>query len=100
MPLIGYAEAWSAPTEGEIVATPVFLGGRTAAEVDGDEGLAQGGDRHDAARRRGSRARTAPQPARRHAGADRPAAVGDAAPNQADTRRDRAERCARRAPPS
>jgi hypothetical protein len=33
MPLIGYAEAWSAPTRGEIVATPVFLGSRTAADV-------------------------------------------------------------------
>ena len=33
MPLIGYAEAWSAPTRGEIVATPVFLGSRSAAEV-------------------------------------------------------------------
>lgn len=33
MPLVGYAEAWSAPTRGEIVATPVFLGSRTAADV-------------------------------------------------------------------
>ena len=33
MPLIGYAEAWSPSTKGEIVATPVFLGGRPAAEV-------------------------------------------------------------------
>jgi carboxypeptidase Q len=33
MPLIGYAEAWSAPMKSEIVATPVFLGGRTAADV-------------------------------------------------------------------
>lgn len=33
MPLIGYAEAWSAPTQGEIVATPIFLGGSTAADV-------------------------------------------------------------------
>ena len=33
MPLIGYAEAWSAPTRGEIVAAPVFLGSRTAADV-------------------------------------------------------------------
>jgi hypothetical protein len=33
MPLIGYAEAWSAPTKGEIVAAPVALAGRTAAEV-------------------------------------------------------------------
>jgi carboxypeptidase Q len=33
MPLIGYAEAWSAPTKGEIVAAPIFLGGRAAADV-------------------------------------------------------------------
>jgi hypothetical protein len=33
MPLIGYAEAWSASTKGEIVATPVITGGRTPAEV-------------------------------------------------------------------
>jgi hypothetical protein len=34
MPLVGYAEAWSAPTRGEIVAAPVFVGGRTAADVE------------------------------------------------------------------
>jgi carboxypeptidase Q len=33
MPLIGYAEAWSAPTAGEIVAAPIAVAGRTAAEV-------------------------------------------------------------------
>ena len=33
MPLIGYAEAWSASTKGDVVATPIFLGGRPAAEV-------------------------------------------------------------------
>ena len=33
MPLIGYAEAWSPSTKGEIVATPIFLGGRPAADV-------------------------------------------------------------------
>jgi carboxypeptidase Q len=33
MPLIGYAEAWSASTKGDIVATPVMTGGRTAADV-------------------------------------------------------------------
>ena len=33
MPLIGYAEAWSLPTKGEIVATPVITGGRTVADV-------------------------------------------------------------------
>jgi hypothetical protein len=31
MPLIGYAEAWSTPTKGEIVATPVMTGGRSPA---------------------------------------------------------------------
>jgi hypothetical protein len=33
MPLIGYAEAWSPSTKGEIVATPVIIGGRSAADV-------------------------------------------------------------------
>lgn len=33
MPLIGYAEAWSAPTKGELVANPVSVAGRTAADV-------------------------------------------------------------------
>jgi carboxypeptidase Q len=33
MPLIGYAEAWSAPTKGEIVGVPIFLGSRTTADV-------------------------------------------------------------------
>ena len=33
MPLIGYAEAWSAATRGEIVAAPIFLGARTAADI-------------------------------------------------------------------
>jgi carboxypeptidase Q len=44
MPLIGYAEAWSAPMKSEIVATPVFLGGRAAAEVTAmkDRGLLKG----------------------------------------------------------
>ena len=33
MPLIGYAEGWSASTKGEIAGTPVFIGGKPAAEV-------------------------------------------------------------------
>jgi hypothetical protein len=33
MPLLGYAEAWSAPTSGEIVGQPVFVAGRSPAEV-------------------------------------------------------------------
>ena len=32
LPLIGYADGWSASTSGEIVAAPVFVGGRTAPE--------------------------------------------------------------------
>jgi hypothetical protein len=33
MPLIGYAEAWSASTAGDVVGTPVVTGGRGAADV-------------------------------------------------------------------
>ena len=33
MPLIGYAEAWSAPTKGEIVAAPIIVAGRSPADV-------------------------------------------------------------------
>ena len=32
-PLIGYADAWSAPTTGDIVATPILLDGKTPADV-------------------------------------------------------------------
>ena len=32
-PLIGYAEAWSASTEGDVTGTPVLIGGKSAAEV-------------------------------------------------------------------
>ena len=32
LPLLGYADGWSASTSGEIVAAPVFIGGRTAPE--------------------------------------------------------------------
>ena len=34
MPLLGYAEAWSSSTAGEIVGTPLMLGGKTAAELE------------------------------------------------------------------
>lgn len=34
MPLVGYADGWSASTSGEIVATPVFIGGKTPEQVD------------------------------------------------------------------
>jgi carboxypeptidase Q len=33
LPLIGYADGWSAATPGEIVASPVFVGGKTPDEV-------------------------------------------------------------------
>ena len=32
-PLIGYAEGWSASTNGEVVGTPVLVGGKAAADV-------------------------------------------------------------------
>jgi carboxypeptidase Q len=35
LPLIGYADGWSASTSGEIVATPVFIGGKSLDEVEG-----------------------------------------------------------------
>jgi hypothetical protein len=34
LPLIGYADGWSAATAGDIVASPVFIGGRTADQVE------------------------------------------------------------------
>ena len=33
-PLIGYAEGWSPSTAGEIVAEPIYLGNKTAAEIE------------------------------------------------------------------
>jgi len=42
MPLIGYAEAWSQPTNGEIVGTPVMTGGRSAADVAAMKGALAG----------------------------------------------------------
>lgn len=33
-PLIGYPEAWTPSTEGEIVATPVYVGDKTAEELE------------------------------------------------------------------
>ena len=32
-PMIGYPEAWTPPTRGEIVTTPVFIGDKTADEI-------------------------------------------------------------------
>ena len=34
MPLIGYAEAWSAPTARMLTGTPIYVGDSTAAEID------------------------------------------------------------------
>ncbi len=33
MPMIGYAEAWSAPTKGELVGSPISVAGKTAADI-------------------------------------------------------------------
>ncbi|NOT48025.1 MAG: M20/M25/M40 family metallo-hydrolase [Acidobacteria bacterium] len=42
MPLIGYPEAWSASTAGEITATPVFLGNKSQAEIEKMKGQLKG----------------------------------------------------------
>jgi len=42
MPLIGYAEAWSASTDGDLLATPILVGGRTPAEVAAMKGTLTG----------------------------------------------------------
>jgi carboxypeptidase Q len=42
MPLIGYADAWSPPTKGEIVATPIALDGKTAADITAMKDKLQG----------------------------------------------------------
>ncbi len=34
LPLIGYAEAWSPSTDGDVVAAPVFIGGKTPETVE------------------------------------------------------------------
>ena len=49
LPLIGYADGWSAATAGEIVAAPVFVGGKSPEEIDRDADAVEGRDRHDAA---------------------------------------------------
>jgi carboxypeptidase Q len=33
MPLIGYAEAWSPPTKGDLVGSPISVAGKTAADI-------------------------------------------------------------------
>jgi carboxypeptidase Q len=35
LPMIGYADGWSASTAGEIVAAPVWIGGKSLEDVDG-----------------------------------------------------------------
>ncbi len=42
MPLIGYPEAWSASTPGEITATPVFLGNKSQADIEKMKGQLKG----------------------------------------------------------
>jgi len=42
MPLVGYPEAWSASTAGEISGTPVFTGGKTIDEVRAVAGRLKG----------------------------------------------------------
>jgi hypothetical protein len=34
LPLIGYPDAWSAPTNGEVIATPVFAGSKSPEDLD------------------------------------------------------------------
>src|SRR6478672_3060973 len=41
-PLIGYPEAWSASTPGEIVGTPVYIGNKTLAELQAMKGQLKG----------------------------------------------------------
>ena len=41
-PLIGYPEAWSASTAGEIMGTPVFIGNKTLAELQAMKGQLKG----------------------------------------------------------
>ena len=43
MPLIGYAEAWSPPTSGEIVASPVFVGGASPSAITTMKDAMRGG---------------------------------------------------------
>ena len=42
MPLIGYAEAWSASTNGDLLGAPILVGGRTPAEVAAMKGTLAG----------------------------------------------------------
>src|SRR5437763_1068077 len=42
LPLIGYADGWSAATAGELAASPVFVGGKSPEEIDGLRGQLKG----------------------------------------------------------
>lgn len=42
MPLVGYPEAWSASTPGEVVASPVFIGNKSQAEIEKMKGQLKG----------------------------------------------------------
>jgi hypothetical protein len=42
LPLIGYADGWSAATSGEIVAAPVFIGGKSLDEVEAQRAQLKG----------------------------------------------------------
>ncbi len=42
MPLIGYPEAWSASTPAEMVATPIFIGNKTVADLEKMKGQLKG----------------------------------------------------------
>ena len=60
MPLVGYAEGWSAPTAGVIEASPVFIGDQTADQVEALKGTLKGAIVLTQPIRLGSCARTAP----------------------------------------
>ena len=42
LPLLGYADAWSPSTNGEIIATPLFVGDRSAEDVAAMDGQLKG----------------------------------------------------------
>ena len=42
MPLIGYPEGWSASTAGSLQGTPIFVGNRTAAQIEAERSSFKG----------------------------------------------------------
>ena len=42
MPLIGYPEGWSASTAGNVQGTPIFVGNRTAAQIEAERSSLKG----------------------------------------------------------